>query len=184
MALARTISATPQQRRADEMAALESIYSPECFFYDPHDPADAAPDTRYRGELRLSIGAGPAGVTVRAANVEPRLTRFLPPLIVSFVLPPDYPERAPPQVQLTCQWLSPSKLEQLASAAQALWTPNSEILFSVCTAMEDGASGAIVDGILDLTQRTAWSKRVTCRAHAEPQWTRPRTRPPRRACTS
>jgi len=30
----------------------------------------------------------------------------LPPVILTFTLPPDYPSTQPPQYSVTCQWLS------------------------------------------------------------------------------
>lgn len=41
------------------------------------------------------------------------LVKYLPPIMLYFELPPDYPSKKPPNITLACKWLS---LEQVSSS--------------------------------------------------------------------
>ncbi|CAJ0954229.1 unnamed protein product [Ranitomeya imitator] len=50
---------------------------------------------------------------------------FLPPIVLNFELPPDYPSTAPPNFTLSCKWLSPRQLTLLCQHLDDLWEENS-----------------------------------------------------------
>lgn len=57
---------------------------------------------------------------------------FLPPLVLNFELPPDYPSSSPPSFTLSGKWLSPTQLSALCKHLDNLWEEHrgSVVLFA------------------------------------------------------
>ncbi|XP_064134197.1 E3 ubiquitin-protein ligase RNF14-like isoform X1 [Loxodonta africana] len=57
---------------------------------------------------------------------------FLPPLVLNFELPPDYPSNSPPAFTLSGKWLTPTQLTALCKQLDILWEEHrgSVILFA------------------------------------------------------
>ncbi|KAM4039120.1 E3 ubiquitin-protein ligase RNF14-like [Anomaloglossus baeobatrachus] len=107
----------------DELLALTSIY-PE----DEFRRVEAAPE----GEIEICLEL-PSDFLIYiksncatnsfAENFENTVS-FLPPIVLNFELPPDYPSAAPPDFTLSCKWLSPGQLTLLCHHLDVLWEEN------------------------------------------------------------
>ncbi|XP_073444534.1 E3 ubiquitin-protein ligase RNF14-like [Dendrobates tinctorius] len=117
------MSREDQEAQEDELLALTSIYSAEEF-----KRKDAAPG----GEIHLCLEL-PSDFVISiksnsatnsfAENFE-NTVPFLPPIVLNFELPPDYPSAAPPDFTLSCKWLSPTQLTLLCQHLDDLWEEN------------------------------------------------------------
>ncbi|KAM9848851.1 LOW QUALITY PROTEIN: E3 ubiquitin-protein ligase RNF14-like [Aulostomus maculatus] len=87
------------EEQEDELLALSSILGSEEFVRH---------ESKCAGEIRVTSEL-PAGFTVALREGETlrhdEIT-FLPPLLLTFVLPEDYPSSSPPSFTLTCIWLT------------------------------------------------------------------------------
>ncbi|XP_067951531.1 E3 ubiquitin-protein ligase RNF14-like isoform X2 [Watersipora subatra] len=50
--------------------------------------------------------------------------KFLPPIVLGFHLPADYPSVSPPTLHLSCKWLCKSQLAKLSKRLDELWGEN------------------------------------------------------------
>ncbi|XP_015248809.1 PREDICTED: E3 ubiquitin-protein ligase RNF14-like [Cyprinodon variegatus] len=113
------------EEQENELLALQSIFSSGEFLRNESESA---------GEFRVSVEL-PAGFSVLLNNGE--TTRqyevsFLPPLLLTFTLPDDYPSSSPPSFTLTCSWLTQSQLMSLSNQLTELYqaTGGTVVLFS------------------------------------------------------
>ncbi|KAM4039122.1 E3 ubiquitin-protein ligase RNF14-like [Anomaloglossus baeobatrachus] len=104
----------------DELLALANIYSKEEF---------KRQDAIRGGEIHLCLELPPdfvlsiksnCATNSFAENFEDTVS-FLPPIVLNFELPPDYPSAAPPDFTLSCKWLSPGQLTLLCQHLDDLW---------------------------------------------------------------
>ncbi|CAF96101.1 unnamed protein product, partial [Tetraodon nigroviridis] len=94
------------QEQEDELLALQSIFGPEEF---------CRKEPNGGGEIRVHAEL-PAGFSVAIKEGEilsQYEISFLPPLLLNFDLPEDYPSSAPPSFTLTCSWLSHTQVQNL-----------------------------------------------------------------------
>ncbi|XP_035271917.1 E3 ubiquitin-protein ligase RNF14-like isoform X1 [Anguilla anguilla] len=114
-----------QEAQEDELLALASIYDQEEF--QRHDSArggqvricpDLPPD------FKVSVKAGG-----RCADYG---VSFLPPLVLNFELPADYPSTSSPLFTLNCKWLSEVQIAAVCRHLDKLWQESlgSVVLFS------------------------------------------------------
>ncbi|KAK5601398.1 hypothetical protein CRENBAI_000335 [Crenichthys baileyi] len=116
---------TDLEEQEDELLALKSIYDSKEFIRD---------ETKSAGEIRVSVEL-PAdfnvvlnyGETIGQYDVS-----FLPPLLLTFELPADYPSSSPPYFTLTCSWLSHAQIASLSDQLTDLYqaTGGAVVLFS------------------------------------------------------
>ncbi|KAM6962550.1 E3 ubiquitin-protein ligase RNF14-like [Aplochiton taeniatus] len=109
----------------DELLALASIFSPEEFIREQSSSG---------GEIRVSVDLPRLfSVAVRHGDsfVEYDVL-FLPPVVLNFDLPLNYPSTSPPSFTLTCSWLSHTQLSSVYARLSDLWqdTRGSVVLFS------------------------------------------------------
>ncbi|XP_010901237.3 E3 ubiquitin-protein ligase RNF14 isoform X1 [Esox lucius] len=106
------------EAQEDELLALASIYSQGEF-------ARAG----LGGEIRVSLDL-PLDFSVKAGDRNYAIS-FLPPLLLIFDLPCDYPSTSSPEFILTCQWLSHSQLSAVCRHLDKIWqdTVGSVVLF-------------------------------------------------------
>ncbi|XP_071403053.1 E3 ubiquitin-protein ligase RNF14-like [Centroberyx affinis] len=115
------------EEQEDELLALRSIFSPEEFV-----PAGEEPNCA--GEIRVSVEL-PADFSValrEGDGLRQYGISFLPPLLLTFDLPEDYPSSSPPSFTLTCSWLTPTQLSALGAHLADLYgaTGGGVVLFS------------------------------------------------------
>ncbi|XP_028299552.1 E3 ubiquitin-protein ligase RNF14-like isoform X2 [Gouania willdenowi] len=113
------------EEQEDELLALHSILNSEEFVRD---------ESKSAGECRVSVEL-PAGFTVLLREGETGRQyeiSSLPPLLLTFELPKDYPSSSAPSFTLTCSWLTNSQLSALSSQLVDLYkaTSGSVVLFS------------------------------------------------------
>ncbi|KAM4748656.1 E3 ubiquitin-protein ligase RNF14 [Rhinophrynus dorsalis] len=114
------MSIEDREAQEDELLALASIY--------PEDEFKRA-ETASGGEIHICLELPPNfRVTVKGNSATNDMTEsyedtvsFLPPIILNFELPSDYPSTAPPVFSLSCKWLSPKQLTQLCRHLDDLW---------------------------------------------------------------
>ncbi|XP_032427780.1 E3 ubiquitin-protein ligase RNF14-like [Xiphophorus hellerii] len=116
---------TDLEEQEDELLALQSIFGSEEFLRS---------ESKSAGEFRVSVEL-PAGFTVllkHGGTIRQYDVSFLPPLILTFELPGDYPSSAPPSFTLTCSWLTQPQLTSLSDQLTDLYqaTGGAVVLFS------------------------------------------------------
>ncbi|XP_032427028.1 E3 ubiquitin-protein ligase RNF14-like [Xiphophorus hellerii] len=116
---------TDLEEQEDELLALQSIFGSEEFLRN---------ESKSAGEFRVSVEL-PAGFTVllkHGGTIRQYDVSFLPPLILTFELPGDYPSSAPPSFTLTCSWLTQPQLTSLSDQLTDLYqaTGGAVVLFS------------------------------------------------------
>ncbi|XP_073507352.1 E3 ubiquitin-protein ligase RNF14-like isoform X2 [Phyllobates terribilis] len=117
------MSREDQEAQEDELLALTSIYSEDEF-----RRVDAAPEGEIQICLELPsdflIHIKSNSATNCLADDFENTVSFLPPILLNFELPPDYPSAAPPNFTLSCKWLSPRQLTLLCQHLDDLWEEN------------------------------------------------------------
>ncbi|XP_013880458.1 E3 ubiquitin-protein ligase RNF14 [Austrofundulus limnaeus] len=111
------------EEQEDELLALESIFDSDEFVRN-----------EFSGEIRVSPDL-PVDFNVVLKHGETQrqyVISFLPPLLLTFELPVDYPSSSPPSFTLTCTWLTPSQLASLKARLIELHqaTGGAVVLFS------------------------------------------------------
>ncbi|NWH79647.1 RNF14 ligase, partial [Piaya cayana] len=117
------MSAEDREAQEDELLALASIYDEDVF-----KRAESAQggETRICLELPKNFKvfvSGDSTESLQGAGFE-YTVRFLPPLVLNFELPPDYPSTSPPAFTLSGKWLSPPQLSALCKHLDNVWEEN------------------------------------------------------------
>ncbi|KAL3976770.1 frizzled 9/10 [Sarotherodon galilaeus] len=113
------------EEQEDELLALQSIFDADEFVRD---------ESKSAGEIRVCVEL-PAGFSVALREGESLRQydiSFLPPLLLNFGLPGDYPSSSPPSFSLTCSWLTRTQLAALRAHLADLYeaTGGAVVLFS------------------------------------------------------
>uniref|UniRef100_G3NS59 RBR-type E3 ubiquitin transferase n=1 Tax=Gasterosteus aculeatus TaxID=69293 RepID=G3NS59_GASAC len=120
------------QEQEDELLALNSIFDSDEFVRD---------ESKSAGEIRVSVEV-PADFTAvlkegkggdaLCESLRQYQLSFLPPLLLTFELPQDYPSSSAPSFSLTCSWLTDTQLSALAAQLTDLYqaTGGAVVLFS------------------------------------------------------
>ncbi|NWX08816.1 RNF14 ligase, partial [Caloenas nicobarica] len=99
------MSSEDKEAQEDELLALASIYDEDVF---KRSESAQGGETRIFLELPqdfiISVN-GNSAETLRSTRSEYTVS-FLPPLVLNFELPPDYPSTSPPVFTLRGKWLS------------------------------------------------------------------------------
>ncbi|XP_051534333.1 E3 ubiquitin-protein ligase RNF14-like [Myxocyprinus asiaticus] len=113
-----------QEAQEDELLALESIYDEEEF---------RRAESGQEGEIHLCLELPPNFelIVKGQACVECGIS-FLPPLVLSFELPADYPSSSAPVFTLSSKWLTRVQITALCKRLDELWEENrgNVVLFS------------------------------------------------------
>ncbi|XP_017348338.1 E3 ubiquitin-protein ligase RNF14 [Ictalurus punctatus] len=113
-----------QEAQDDELLALASIYDEEEF---------RQAESGREGEIHLCLKLPPDfRLQVRGEKCVEYDVSFLPPLLLSFELPVDYPSSSAPVFTLSSKWLSRLQLTSLCKCLDNLWQENqgSVVLFT------------------------------------------------------
>ncbi|XP_076836345.1 E3 ubiquitin-protein ligase RNF14 [Brachyhypopomus gauderio] len=113
-----------QEAQEDELLALASIYDEEVF---------RRAENGHEGEIHLCLNLPPDfKLLVNGEKCMEYEVSFLPPLVLSFELPKDYPSSSAPVFMLSSKWLSRLQLTVLCKRLDELWVENrgSVVLFT------------------------------------------------------
>ncbi|NXP09619.1 RNF14 ligase, partial [Thinocorus orbignyianus] len=114
------MSSEDREAQEDELLALASIYDEEEF---------KRAESAQGGETRICLEL-PQDFKVFVSGSSPESSRFectvcfLPPLVLNFELPPDYPSTSPPIFTLSGKWLSRAQLSALCRHLDNVWEEN------------------------------------------------------------
>lgn len=137
---------TDLEEQEDEQLALQSIFDSSEFV---RDESKSAGETRVSVELPADFNVVlKEGDSVRQYGIS-----FLPPLLLTFDLPPDYPSSSPPSFTLTCSWLTQPQLTALGAQLIDLYqaTGGAVVLFSsVQFLREDALKFLDIHSLLEL----------------------------------
>ncbi|XP_069620140.1 E3 ubiquitin-protein ligase RNF14-like isoform X1 [Ranitomeya imitator] len=118
------MSREDQEAQEDELLALANIFSKEEFKrQDATKGGEIHLFLQLPSEFVIAIKSNSA--TNSFADDFENSVPFLPPIVLNFELPPDYPSSAPPNFTLSCKWLSPTQLTLLCQHLDDLWEENS-----------------------------------------------------------
>ncbi|XP_017276852.1 E3 ubiquitin-protein ligase RNF14 [Kryptolebias marmoratus] len=105
-----------QEAQKDELLALASIYDEEEF---------RCAESAQGGEIQLCLELPPDfKVLVKGEKTTEHNVCFLPPLMLNFELPPDYPSTSPPFFTLSSKWITKAQLSALCRRLDELWEEN------------------------------------------------------------
>ncbi|XP_075397863.1 E3 ubiquitin-protein ligase RNF14 isoform X1 [Tenrec ecaudatus] len=114
------MSSEDREAQEDELLALASIYDADEF-----RKAESVPGGETRIYLDLpqnfKIFVSGSSDECRQSGAFEYPICFLPPLVLNFELPPDYPSSSPPSFTLSGKWLSPTQLSALCKHLDNLW---------------------------------------------------------------
>ncbi|OWF45776.1 E3 ubiquitin-protein ligase RNF14-like [Mizuhopecten yessoensis] len=149
---------TDTELQADELLALTSIYD-EPVIAISQDAEDVGgqflssvhlPDTTIKILSRREKSGNKDGKSIEEVHE----VKFLPPVILNFQLPADYPSCSPPQFTLSCKWLNRKQLTALCHKLDEIWEENkgNEILFMWTSFLAEETMEFLgVESTIDLT---------------------------------
>ncbi|XP_056894484.1 E3 ubiquitin-protein ligase RNF14-like isoform X2 [Takifugu flavidus] len=152
------------EEQEDELLALQSIFSPQEFGRN---------EPKFGGEIRVCVDV-PAGFTVATKEGELLCQyeiSFLPPLLLNFDLPEDYPSSSPPSFTLTCSWLSHTQISVLGAQLIDIYqaTRGTVVLFTwVQFLKEDALRFLDIENLLELPSDDHTSKNCCHAANQQP----------------
>ncbi|XP_032995919.1 E3 ubiquitin-protein ligase RNF14 isoform X1 [Lacerta agilis] len=117
------MSSEDKEAQEDELLALASIYDEDEF---------KRAQSVQGGETRISVELPPSFTIRMNGNLTENLQNskfecrvcFLPPIVLHFEFPPDYPSTSPPVFTLSSKWLSQTQLSALCKHLDNLWEEN------------------------------------------------------------
>lgn len=124
-----------KEAQEDELLALASIYDEEEFH---------RAESAQGGEIQLCLELPPDfKVVVKGENKTEYNVSFLPPLVVNFEIPADYPSTSPPLFTLSCKWMTRAQMSSLCRRLDELWEENQGcvILFTWIQFLKEEALG-------------------------------------------
>ncbi|XP_061104609.1 E3 ubiquitin-protein ligase RNF14 [Conger conger] len=113
-----------QEEQEDELLALASIYDEEEF---------RRAESAQGGEIQICLELPQDfKIVLKGEKQTEHDVSFLPPLVLNFELPRDYPSTSSPEYTLSSKWLSRAQLSALCRRLDELWreTQGSVVLFS------------------------------------------------------
>ncbi|XP_064637638.1 E3 ubiquitin-protein ligase RNF14-like isoform X2 [Lineus longissimus] len=144
-----------KEDQEDELLALASIYNDETFTATQEG---GDPGGYFSAQLNLPHPFHVKLVDQREASAElssqPKVDKeptkknpvkdlheveYLPPIILNFQLPANYPSESPPKYTVSCKWLTRQQLTRLCHQLDKIWEENVEmvILFSWFTFLKE-----------------------------------------------
>lgn len=135
-----------KEEQDNEVLALKSIYDASVLRVE-----GCYPEGKFQARVTLPK---PFRVLIPSVNtpgeVEEISLEHMPPLLLDFQLPPNYPSSSAPRFCLSCPWLTLNELELLAQALDRSWEqdPNAVVLYRWMELLDTEAAD-----ILELTSR-------------------------------
>eukprot|EP00794_Sanderia_malayensis_P007348 gene7349-8167_t len=136
-----------EESQENELLALESIYDKHQFerstddkggelniYLDVLSPFQILLPPRRQSSAGIAPQAEDAtqGAAVNHQKLTEITVNYLPPVVMNFKFPPDYPSKNPPVFTLSCKWLNKAQLSTLCSHLDEIWIengPGSVVLF-------------------------------------------------------
>ncbi|XP_069754317.1 E3 ubiquitin-protein ligase RNF14 [Narcine bancroftii] len=124
------MSSGDKEDQEDELLALASIYGEDEF---------KRAESSQGGEINVCLELPPnfkifvyGDEKWNKKDLIEYVVSFLPPLVLNFEVPPDYPSCSPPKYTLSCKWLFRSQLSALCTYLDKIWkdSGNCVVLFS------------------------------------------------------
>ncbi|XP_043925838.1 E3 ubiquitin-protein ligase RNF14-like [Protopterus annectens] len=126
------MSSEDREAQEDELLALAGIYDEDEF---------KRAESSQGGEFRICLTLPPKfRVLVDGRNEQViYMVDFLPPVVLKFELPVDYPSASAPTFTLQCKWLSETQLTSLCTHLDEIWEENRGcvVLFSWMQFLKD-----------------------------------------------
>ncbi|KAM4726027.1 E3 ubiquitin-protein ligase RNF14 [Anableps anableps] len=113
-----------KEAQENELLALASIYDEEEF---------RRGESAQGGEIQLCLELPPDfKLVVKGEKTAEYNVCYLPPLVLNFELPADYPSTSPPVFSLSSKWMNKAQLSSLCQRLDELWEENRgfEVLFT------------------------------------------------------
>eukprot|EP00040_Diaphanoeca_grandis_P015356 m.78263 g.78263 ORF g.78263 m.78263 type:complete len:520 (-) comp25097_c0_seq3:107-1666(-) len=123
-----------REEQLEEMEALEAICIEPGEFES--SVLDNIPD--FQGPIEGFLRCKPlcddvqgVNVTLEVDNPQSFVVHHLPPIVLQFEFPPEYPSKLPPVFKLICEWLTEAQISQLKQALIQEWKaePGEPVLF-------------------------------------------------------
>ncbi|KAK7867448.1 hypothetical protein R5R35_009759 [Gryllus longicercus] len=109
----------------EELCALKSIFDDEFVVCDSAD--------RVEGKYYAHVDV-PSKFKIKWQDVNDTReikVQFLPPVVLSFELPEDYPSESPPTFSLACEWLSSNEIANLCARLSELWQEDKDVILYI-----------------------------------------------------
>lgn len=123
------MSAEDREAQEDELLALASIYEDDEFQRAMYSPGG---QIKVCLELLQDFRIFVSDDDAKNSSKDDFEICFLPPILLTFELPADYPSASAPMFMLSCKWLTPMQLSSLCKQLDSLWEENkgSVVLFT------------------------------------------------------
>ncbi|WOL06316.1 E3 ubiquitin-protein ligase [Canna indica] len=138
-----------EQMQEDEMLALEAIYGDNvissyrkeglrCFqIYVPYEFPDGIKVSVKLHSSTLKVKSGSRSLSGKTDSDDSHgflytfSVQYLPPLLLTFLLPKSYPSHHPPYFTIMVDWLDSQKISNLCSKMDAIWMeqPEQEVIY-------------------------------------------------------
>lgn len=148
------------ERQSDELTALAAILHDEEVIETDRDSGGrvrgqmiVAPHVREKLKLKVQHPEAGGDSAAASRSVQEHVVEYLPPFVLGFVLPADYPSQRPPDYTLCSQWATKAQLSKLCRELDSLWLESEfcEILYIWAEFLRSDSLGALgVDGELSL----------------------------------
>lgn len=164
-----------EEEQENELLVLESIYDASVFVVSKKR-AGLYPEGHFLARVEVPK---PFHVLVPRVNAPDEMQEIalehLPPIVLDFRLPPNYPSSSAPRFCLSCPWLTIKELEQLSQALDRSWAqdPNTVVLYRWMNLLDTEAadilrlksSHSLAPLFKELSRLRAWPYRM-------PRWKR------------
>lgn len=138
--LSEELQRTNDQLQEDEVLAMESIYGDNIFILDKQSGLRSLQVHVYietSEELTISTKLNSSqDLNTNTDNLEEFSysfeVRYLPPIVLTCLLPKSYPTHLPPYFTISVRWLDSSKISSLCSMLDSIWKEQSgqEVIYS------------------------------------------------------
>ncbi|KAM0059230.1 putative transcription factor C2H2 family [Helianthus debilis subsp. tardiflorus] len=124
------------QLQEDEVLAMESIYGENMFILDNHNGLRSFQihiHIETPEELTISTKLNSSTDTNNSEGFSYSFeVKYIPPIILTCVLPKSYPTHLPPYFTISVQWLDTSKISSLCSMLDSIWNEQhgQEVIYS------------------------------------------------------
>ncbi|XP_045203208.2 E3 ubiquitin-protein ligase RNF14-like [Mercenaria mercenaria] len=130
-----------QEEQDDELLALTSIYDNVLKVTKEGElnGGELSASPVLPDDFCVKILKNQKGSSGETSETELHIIRYLPPILLNFVLPKDYPSCNAPQFTLSCKWLNRQQLGKLCKKLDSIWEENTGcvVLFMWNTFLQD-----------------------------------------------